>query len=181
VFIVYAVPVGLLAGLLLGGRIGALAQLRIRWAWLAVAGFVVQLLIYSEPIGSTIGLDEAVPAIYIASNVVVLAAVLRNLALPGMAVIAAGATCNLVAILANGGYMPTDANALATAGGRDISGLTNSIIVADPALPFLTDIFAIPAWVPLANVFSIGDVLIGAGVAIVIAAAMRATPAPAAT
>ena len=30
-----------------------------------------------------------------------------------------------------------------------------------------------PAWMPLSNVFSIGDVLIGAGVAVAIAAAMR--------
>jgi len=37
----------------------------------------------------------------------------------------------------------------------------------------LTDIFALPRWMPLANIFSIGDVLIGIGVAIAIAAAMR--------
>ena len=34
-----------------------------------------------------------------------------------------------------------------------------------PALQPLTDIFAVPAWVPLANVFSVGDVLIAVGVA----------------
>jgi hypothetical protein len=173
VFIVYAVPVGLLVGLLLGGRVSALARLRIRWAWLAVAGFVAQLLIYSEPIGSR--LADAGPALYVASNVAVLAAVLRNLALTGMAVIAAGAGCNLAAIVANGGSMPADPAALATAG-IDPSGLTNSVVVADPALRLLTDIFAIPAWVPLANVFSVGDVLIGVGVATVIAVAMRAGP-----
>ena len=175
-FIVYAVPIGLLAGLLLGGRIGNLAQLRIRWAWLAVAGFVAQLLVFSEPIGSKLG--DAGPAIYVASNLAVLAAVLRNLALPGMAVIAAGAVCNLAAIVANGGFMPADAGALAAAG-IEIDGLTNSIVVADPALRLLTDIFAIPAGFPLANVFSVGDVLIGVGVATVIALAMRAGSEPA--
>ena len=176
-FIVYAVPVGLVVGLLLGGRVGSLARLRIRWAWLAVAGFVVQLAIYSMQIGDLLG--DAVPVVYVLSNVAVLAAVLRNLALPGMAVIAAGAVCNLAAIVANGGYMPADPGALATAG-VDTSGPTNSIVVADPALRFLTDIFAIPAAIPLANVFSIGDVLIGIGVATVIAMAMRADPEPAA-
>ena len=176
-FIVYAVPVGLLVGLLLGGRVGALAQLRIRWAWIAVAGFVVQLAIYSMQIGDLLG--DAVPVVYVLSNIAVLAAVLRNLALPGMAVIAIGAACNLAAIVANGGYMPADPGALATAG-VDTSGPTNSIVVADPALRLLTDIFAIPAAVPLANVFSVGDVLIGIGVATVIAMAMRADPQPAA-
>jgi uncharacterized protein DUF5317 len=177
VFIVYAVPVGLLAGLLLGGRVGNLAGLRIRWAWLAVAGFVVQLLIYTMAVGNLLG--DAVPPVYVLSNVAVLAAVLRNLALPGMAVIAAGAVCNLAAIVANGGFMPADPGALAMAG-VDTSGPTNSIVVADPALRLLTDIFAIPAAIPLANVFSIGDVLIGIGVATVIALAMRADPQPAA-
>jgi multisubunit Na+/H+ antiporter MnhE subunit len=61
-------------------------------------------------------------------------------------------------------------------------GNTNSVVVAAPALAPLTDLFAMPAWMPLANVFSIGDVLIGAGVAVAIAAAMRtgrrAAPAP---
>jgi hypothetical protein len=46
----------------------------------------------------------------------------------------------------------------------------------NPALEPLTDIFAIPASLPLANVFSIGDVLIGVGIVIVIAAAMRRPP-----
>jgi hypothetical protein len=37
----------------------------------------------------------------------------------------------------------------------------------------LTDIFTLPPWVPFANVFSIGDVLIGLGVVVVIALGMR--------
>ena len=176
-FIVYAVPVGLVAGLLLGGRIGNLARLRIRWAWLAVVGFVVQLAIFSMQVGNLLG--DAVPVIYVLSNVAVLAAVFRNIALPGMAILAAGAICNLAAIVANGGFMPADPEAVAIAG-VDTSGPTNSIVVADPALRFLTDIFAIPAAIPLANVFSIGDILIGIGVATVIALAMRADPEPAA-
>jgi hypothetical protein len=45
--------------------------------------------------------------------------------------------------------------------------------VPDPALRPLTDLFALPAAFPLANVFSVGDVLIGIGVAAVIVFAMR--------
>ena len=58
-------------------------------------------------------LGDAVPVVYVLSNVAVLAAVLRNLALPGMAIVAVGAVCNLAAIVANGGYMPADPEALA--------------------------------------------------------------------
>ena len=42
-----------------------------------------------------------------------------------------------------------------------------------PHLELLTDIFALPSWVPFANVFSLGDVILGVGVVLVIVAAMR--------
>lgn len=177
-FILYALPLGLLAGLVLGGRIGALTELRIRWAWLAVAGFAVQVALFSEPLGSSVG--AAGPALYVASNLAVLAAVLRNLAVPGLALVALGAVCNLAAILANGGAMPADPAAL-TAAGIDTAGQTNSVVTGEPALRPLTDIFAMPAWLPFANVFSVGDLLIGAGVAATIALAMRRGTRPEAT
>ena len=47
------------------------------------------------------------PVIYVASTLAVLAALLRNLALPGLAIIAVGAILNLVPVLANGGAMPS--------------------------------------------------------------------------
>ena len=50
---------------------------------------------------------------------------------------------------------------------------SNSAVVADPALAPLTDIFAIPAGLPLANVFSVGDVLIAVGIVATIAIGMR--------
>jgi hypothetical protein len=171
VFVLVAVPIGIVVGLLLGGHIDGLTRLRFRWIWLAVAGFAVQLAIFSDPIGTTIG-AAAGSDLYIASNLAVLAAVLRNLAIPGLPVIALGAAGNLLAILANGGRMPADPAAL-TAAGIELNGLTNSIVVTEPALRPLTDIFAIPAGLPLANVFSVGDVLISIGVVVTIALAMR--------
>ena len=169
-FILYAIPIGLLAGLAMGGRIGALAELHLRWPWLAVAGLVVQVVLFSEPLGSAVG--AAGPALYVASNLAVLVAVIRNLAIPGIALVMVGALCNLVAILANGGAMPADPAALAAAG-IDTAGQTNSVVTGEPALRPLTDIFAMPPWLPFTNVFSIGDLLIGAGVAATIALAMR--------
>jgi hypothetical protein len=68
--------------------------------------------------------------------------------------------------------MPADRGALAAVGIR-IDGPTNSVVLDQPVLAPLTDVFATPSWLPLANVFSIGDVLIGCGLAVVIAAAMR--------
>ena len=138
---------------------------------LILLGLLVQVAVFTDAIGRAVG--DAGPAIYVASTASVLAAVLRNVRVPGVWLIALGAGCNLAAIIANGGWMPADAQALASIGGLD-SGYTNSIIVPNPALGPLTDIFALPTWLPFANVFSIGDVLIGVGIAATIALAMRA-------
>jgi hypothetical protein len=171
VFILYAIPIGIVAGLVTGGRVGRLAELRLRWVPLILLGLAVQVAIFTDAVGRAAG--EAGPAIYVASAAVVFVAVMRNVKVPGVALIAIGAGCNLAAIVANGGWMPADPAALESIGGLG-SGYTNSVIVPDPVLAPLTDIFALPAWLPFANVFSIGDVLIGIGIAATIALAMRA-------
>ncbi|HWP61855.1 MAG TPA: DUF5317 family protein [Candidatus Binatia bacterium] len=171
-FVLYAVVAGLLVGRLLGGRLANLGALRIRWAPTAIVGLGVQLVLFSEPGGALAG--TAAPAIYVASSALVLGVVLRNLALPGLPLVALGAASNLLAIVANGGYMPADPAAVASLGRSGGGGYSNSVVLEDPALRPLTDIFALPAWLPLANVFSVGDVAIAVGVAVAIAAGMRA-------
>lgn len=170
-FILYAIPIGIILGHLLGGRLERLSRLRFRWAPLALLGLAVQVALFSDPLAEVVG--NAGPPIYVASTAAVLVAVLRNIDIPGIAIVALGACSNLVAIIANGGYMPADPDALASIGGI-APGYSNSSVVTDPALGPLTDIFVLPAWVPLANVFSVGDVLIGLGVVVAIMVAMRA-------
>ena len=175
-FILYAIPIGIVAGFLVGGRLDGLGALRLHWVPLILLGLLLQVAIFSDAIGRAVG--GAGPAIYIASAAIVFVAVLRNVRIPGVAIIAIGAGCNLAAIVANGGWMPADPNALAAIGGIG-EGYTNSVELAAPVLGPLTDLFALPAWLPFANVFSVGDVLIGIGVAATIALAMRG-PTPAA-
>jgi hypothetical protein len=173
-FILYAVVAGIVIGYLLGGRLDRLASLTIRGWPIALAGLLVQIVLFTD-LGSTIAGDAA-PSIYLLSTAAVLVVVLLNLRVPGLALVAVGALSNLAAIVANGGRMPADPDALASLGDEIGDGYSNSIILADPALRPLTDIFAMPAWMPFANIFSIGDVLIAIGVAIAIAAAMRGRP-----
>jgi hypothetical protein len=170
----WAIPIGILAGLALGGSFDNLARLRIRWAWVAVAGLAIQVPLFT-PTGDAIA-GPAGPAIYVASTAAVFVAVLRNMRLPGMPIVALGSLSNLVAIGANGGAMPADPAALELAGLGGPGGHTNSVVLAEPVLRPLTDIFGLPAWLPFANVFSVGDVLIGVGIVIVIVAAMRRAP-----
>jgi hypothetical protein len=170
----YALVVGLAAGWLLRGRPEGLTQVQFRWAPFALAGLAIQVALFSGPVADRIG-DLGAP-IYVASSAAVLVVVLRNLAMPGLPVVALGAASNLVAIVANGGWMPAGAAALAAVGATIGPGYSNSRAFPSPALEPLTDVFAMPAWLPLTNVFSIGDVLIGAGVAIAVVAAMRRAP-----
>jgi len=171
VFILYAVLIGLVLGFVLGGRLSGLATVDFHWPWLAIGGFLVQIVLFAEPLSSIVG--DLGPPLYVASTGAVLIAVIRNVRIPGMALVAVGAAANLAAIVANGGFMPASEAALAALGGGLNPGYTNSSIVANPALEPLTDAYSLPAWLPFANVFSVGDVLIAIGVAIVIVSAMR--------
>ncbi|HEV2006049.1 MAG TPA: DUF5317 family protein [Candidatus Limnocylindrales bacterium] len=170
-FMLWAIPAGLVLGTLRGGTIEGLTHVLFRWAPLAVAALLVQVVLFT-PLGDQLTGGFA-PAIYVISTAAVFAAVLRNLQLTGMPIVGLGALCNLVAIAANGGAMPANAAALAAAGLDGPGAHTNSVVLAAPALRPLTDIYAVPAWVPLANVFSVGDVLIGVGIVVVIVIAMR--------
>ena len=171
-FVLLAVPIGVVVGYLIGGRLDRLQQIRFEWGWLAVTGLGVQIVLFSTSLAD--GLSPGVgEAIYVASTGAVLLAVWRNLAVPGLALVAVGAISNLAAIVANVGVMPTTREALAAAGLAPEDAFSNSAVLADPALAPLTDIFAIPAGLPFANVFSIGDVLIALGIVATIAIGMR--------
>jgi hypothetical protein len=173
VFIIYAIPLGVLIGYLRGGRLEGLAGLGFRWAPAAILALLVQVVLFSPLM---VGAGPWIPLLYIATTGIVLAIVIANRHLPGLRIVAAGAVCNLAAIMANGGYMPASREALEFAGMSATDDVANSIVVANPALGFLTDIFALPAFFPLANVFSFGDLLIAIGIARAIAWGMTREP-----
>ena len=169
-FLLYALVIGMGLGLLLGGRLGRLGDMQLRWPGVALGGLLVQMVLFAPGVGDRLG--ATAPLVYIGSTLAVLVFVLRNINVTGFAIVALGAACNLAAIIANGGYMPVSAAALRVFGDEPAAGYSNSRQIADPALAPLTDIFALPPWLPFANVFSVGDVLIGVGVAVAIVAAM---------
>jgi hypothetical protein len=170
-FMLYALAVGVLVGKLMGGSLTRLGHIRIHWAALAVAGLLVQVVLFFGPVAERVG--AAGSLIYIGSTALVLVVVVRNFAVPGLALVAVGALSNLLAITANGGQMPASPEAMALLGKTVNAGYSNSAVVEAPALAPLTDVFAMPSFLPFANVFSVGDVLIGVGVAAVIVTAVR--------
>ena len=175
-FILYGLLAGFVLGLLLGGRPGALAELQFRWIPIVLAGLLVQLVLFWGPVSDRVG--ALGPWLYVGSTCLVFAAVVRNVRIPGLALVAGGAASNLAAIIANGGYMPANASAVASIGRAASSTYSNNATIAHPALEPLTDMFALPRWLLFTNVFSIGDVLIALGVVVVVALAMRRAPVP---
>jgi hypothetical protein len=176
--LLYAILAGLIVGRLDGGRLSALAEVHFRWWGLALAGLAFQLLLFSGPLAERVG--AAGPGLYVASTLAVFAAMLRNRRLPGFGILAVGACLNLVAILVNGGYMPSSPDAWVQLSGvaqLPVATYTNAALAgAHTLLPFLGDIFVLPRPLPFATVFSIGDVLIGVGAAFFLIRTMHQPP-----
>jgi hypothetical protein len=147
---------------LAGGSMSRLAEVQVRGLLLMPLALGVQILIFSvvphwpEPV---------LVAGHVLSYLAAGAFVWLNRRVPGMLLAALGGAANFAAITTNGGVMPARPEALATAGLSDSAGaFENSAAATDAPLWFLGDVFAIPASWPLANVFSVGDVLLLLGV-----------------
>jgi hypothetical protein len=150
---------------LAGGRLGRLADLRPRAVWALLAALLAQIVIISVLPGGDVDLDRG---LHLATYVAVLVWVAYNTGLPWRWAIIAGGLCNFAAIVANKGVMPASKSALETAGLGGGSAFENSAHVAHAKLAFLGDVFGIPEAFPLANVFSVGDVLIILGIFLIV-------------
>ena len=165
------------AGVLLRRPLAAVGRLpNIRWWGLAVAGALLQLMLFLPPVNAR--LAAASPWIYILSTVAVLVCVLRNARVPGLAITALGGASNLLAIVANGGSMPVSPDAARMVGHGIATSYTNTIELAHPFLQPLTDIIVVPNPLPFANVYSIGDLLVATGVAVTVAWALHGSVTP---
>ena len=143
---------------LAGGRLGQLAEVRLRQVWAILTAVTLQVLITTIAPGGSASLRAG---LHLASYAIAGIFVVANRRLPGLWLLALGAVLNLLVIGVNGGVMPADPGALERAGLPVVSGeFENSTVLKDPKLPILGDEFAVPAPLPFANVFSIGDVLL---------------------
>jgi hypothetical protein len=171
-FLVPAVAIGVVLGLVLGGRMGALADLRIRALWLFFAALGLQLIAFPSPLFPVQVPEGLATVLSVASYGCLLAVTALNARLPGMAVAGLGMASNMAAIVANGGHMPALPGAMRDAGLTYQGVYNNSVADASPHLPWLVDRWAAPSFVPFGNVFSAGDVLLAVGVVVLVVAAM---------
>ncbi len=131
---------------------------------IALIAQFIALQAFSSP-GTS--LRFALEAVHVASYAAAAWFVWRNRRVPWLWLIGAGAASNGITILLNGGTLPARPQALRLAHlAVDVDGFANSGALSHPKLWFLGDVFALPGRWPLANVFSVGDLAILAGVAL---------------
>jgi hypothetical protein len=158
VFLLPSIAIGVLLALFLGGKPSRLQEVEFRRSWTVALALAVQFVLFSP---LTNGVPEpAVEAVHLATYALLGVFAVANRQLRALAPILLGLALNAVAIAANGGRMPASSAAAEAAG---VDHLTN-ISTGATRLRFLGDVFALPRQLPLANVFSIGDILIGLGV-----------------
>jgi hypothetical protein len=156
----------IIAGLtvpLAGGKLSALTALRLRALPVICLAMALQIFVINI-VASSINTDVA-EGIHLLSYVLAFVFVWLNRRVAGIGILAIGATMNAVAIGVNGGVMPTTDWAIKTSGQEaEVAGtFTNSGRVEEAKLVFLGDVFAWPSPMPLANVFSLGDILLVVG------------------
>jgi hypothetical protein len=170
-----ALPViaGVALGLLLKGKLSRFAELQLRATWLLLAALVLQVIAFPFGVLPWRTGPSTATVLWLASFALLIAAAGLNRRITGVPLLAAGLSANVAAVLANGGTMPVLPQAMRSAGGA-YTTQANSTADAAPNLALLVDRWAAPEWVPLANVYSVGDALIAAGAVVIVLAAMGA-------
>jgi Family of unknown function (DUF5317) len=163
------VAVGL--GLLAGGRLGGLAELRLRAPWLFLGALALQVTAFPASFLPWATDESLASALWVASYGLLVVGAALNRRVTGVPVVAFGMCLNVAAILANRGTMPVTPAAMHDAG-RTALTQANSTAAPSPQLPWLIDRWAAPDWIPFANVFSVGDVVIAVGAVVIVLAAM---------
>ena len=174
------------------GVIGVLSPF-VAWRW--PAGLLLNRWKFSWLVWATLAfqvvvLEVAMPTalasvLHVVTYAVAIAFLWLNRRVQGALVVGAGAFSNGLTIALNGGTLPASKAAVEAAGFDHSMEFANSAVLENPVLPWLGDVFAWPSPMPLANTFSVGDVLIVVGVFVAawagsrrFGAAVEAAPQP---
>ncbi len=178
-FLLWAVILGLAIGLLRRGSLANLGRLKLRGLWLILVALIIQLLIFPlgprEPI-----IRVGTPYLHLLSYLCLFVFIGLNWRYFEFLLMGTGLALNLLVISANGGYMPASATALRRAGLEGVAATLeqglhhgNTVLMSPQTrLNFLGDLLYLPASIPLANAFSVGDLLLALGIVLLLAIEM---------
>jgi MFS transporter, DHA3 family, macrolide efflux protein len=177
------VAIGLGLGLLAGGRLDNLVDIRFRLLPLILLAFVARIALDGALTAGAIS-DPLRPWLVLAIYAVLTVALLANRSLPGLTAAAMGTAANGLVIVANGGWMPVWQPSLAAAGldSSAIHSNFHTLLTGPLDVPFLARggplVDLVPLPIPLLqSVVSAGDLLLGAGLAFLVFAATVRSPA----
>ncbi len=165
------VLLALVVGVLAGGGIPRLAELRLRWSWLLLLALLIQLLAgLSRQTG--IGADIPVGWAYIVAYGLIFIWLWGNWKVPGLQIASVGIAANMVAVIINVGQMPIWSAAFFAAGftPADIANDPfHFLLQTDSVADFVArgGIFGdvVPLPVPIIrDVVSLGDILLALGI-----------------
>jgi hypothetical protein len=155
-----------------GGKWSNLAAFRPKGSWLLWLALSIQIVQFSFfDLGK---IDELV---HVGTYLLAAAFLAVNWRVKGVWLVALGGLSNGLTISLNHGTLPARAAALREAGLQvKRTDFVNSGVMAHAKLRWLGDMFAVPKGVPLANVFSVGDVILVIGAFVVVHSLARRTP-----
>lgn len=180
--LLWALLLGLLIGFLRRGSLANLAKLDLRAGGLVLLAMLTQILIFPLGQGAQPIVQWGTEYLHLVSYLLLLLFVMLNYREWALWLLALGMVSNFIVIATNGGYMPASVDALRAAGKtavteRLLTGQPSGNVIqmtAETQLNFFGDIFWLPAWVPWATAFSIGDLLLAIGIIWLLQAKMKA-------
>ncbi len=166
--VLIVLALAILVGFIAGGSLRPFEHLEVRWWGIALAGLVLQGVSLASDIGRPAG-----AALLVGSYALLLLFAWVNRSLPALWLVMAGLVLNILVIGVNGG-MPVSASALETAGasaeGLGEGTAKHHLMGPDDKLTPLGDVIGIPP--PIGAVISVGDILLYAGLAILVVVVM---------
>jgi len=162
----FAIVAGLVVGLVTGGKIAHLAMLRFRWPWLILAAVAIRAAVLLTPLNR---IDGAQYLYVLALAAIVVWTIIHIKRLPGVWLVTAGSALNLLVIVVNGGRMPVAPELAASLARHGTMG-QYTVMGGQTNLNLLGD------WIvlyPVPEVYSVGDIVIALGLAIVVFLAVR--------
>ena len=162
-----AVAIGLIGGVVGGGKIENLVHLRFRWPWFVVAALIVRVSVVLTPLNRVDGIQY----VYAATLAALVAWTVWQIdRTPGIWLVTAGAALNLLVIAANAGRMPVAPEIGGSLVQRGQIG-QYTLMSQGTHLNWLAD------WIVLrlgpVEIYSAGDLVVALGIAVLIAWAMR--------
>jgi hypothetical protein len=161
-----------------GHAFSRIAAIQLRSAWLALLAICLQLPLLRAPMvpSGNLGVEMV---LFVGSLLLLLVFVWRNRRLAGVLILGVGVVCNLLVIMANGGFMPITPETLVEINpGSTVEqwpegvhyGNSKDVIREreNTELWALSDILVSPLAFPVPIAFSLGDLVIAVGIVVLL-------------